>query len=127
MSNNSSVMLCGEYEYPPRGLFCSVSWIIYIRATKRLCSIKYPLERKDKRLINPPFAFHKMRRNGPREREALSSNFFFVLFLHATKIFTHVGVVIPRVPATCTKLASFREVVHVRVTKSVSTYNMKRS
>ncbi len=61
-----------------------------------------------------------------RERETLSSNFFFVLFLHATKIFTHVGVVIPRVPATCTKLASFREVVHVRVTKSVSTYNMKK-
>lgn len=65
---------------------------------------------------------------GNRPRETFTS------FLHLTlslsrliaKIFTHVGVVIPRVPATCTPLASFREVVHVRVTKSISTYNMKK-
>ena len=46
--------------------------------------------------------------------------------LIVTKIFTHVRVIIPRVPATCTPLASFREVVHVRVAKTVSSWQKMR-
>ena len=90
---------------------------LYNELQKGLCSITHDS-------LTLPL-LHKMGGNGS-SKETLTSFFFFVLLLHATKIFTHVGVVIPRVPATCTPLASFREVVHVRVTKSVSTYNMKK-
>ena len=49
-------------------------------------------------------------------REGELSCLGFPYLHHAVvKIFTHVRVVVPRVPATSTKLASFREVVHVAV------------
>ena len=48
-------------------------------------------------------------------REGIIVSWFPYLHHAVAKIFTHVRVVVPRVPATSTPLASFREVVHVAV------------